>query len=343
MITLGDDPYSAEYFARFADLTDSIGPLLADDPEPYVRYWLHKRRKVTEAEVTPLLGTEALGMATSRKVLAESIRDGGYKIDGWKDSGRNLDPAKGQGRITVNIGADGTIYSWDGLHRSAILKHLGRPVEVEVFKRDARWLELSEFHKTLYQPFPHPDFAGRKVTRPGHVRYAAISNAISACGAKSVIIVGACTGWGVERLTYDEVFGQVHGIEPHKDRFPLAKSFLEKSGRGTVEQIAAHEFTRYGDFGATVGLSVYHHVATSVERWREVCKLLAACPVHILELAADDAPQWHDKFREESNGLPRSVIFDELCKAGNYGLGGCVFNDPAYANRQTISLVRKKL
>ncbi len=349
MITLGDDPFSAEYFERFAALTESIGPLLDGDAGPYCLYWLYQRKKLAKADVTSKHLADAANMAECHRKLAISIRDEGYDKDRWKTCGRQLDPDKGQGPITVNIGADGTIYSWDGLHRSAILKHLGLPVEAEVYKRDPRWVELSEFHKTLYQPYPHPDFAGRKITRPGTERYEPIATWLKAHDIIDPLFVGACTGAAVVKFR-DWGF-QAFGIEPHKDRFPLAESWTRRVCPASIVQVAAHDFL-YGNYGAVIGLSVYHHVATSLEKWREVCKLLVACPVHIFELAGKSEKQWHDKFKSETDEWPggaplcaESEMLYATCDENGGTSDGVVreriYTDHTYASRQTIVLSRR--
>ena len=340
-ITLADDPFSAEYFARFADLTASIGALLADNPAPYIAYL--KERRGRAAHVEPLDDEDAYcrNQAACVRRLAVSIRDDGYNSSEWRNCGRKLDYGQGQGPITVTIGADGTINSWDGLHRSAILRNLCRPIYAEVYQRNERWVELREFHKTLYTPYPHPDLARRKVLRPGGERFEAIGqwckNNIDPIDA---LIIGACTGYGASIIGL--YFQNVDCIESNAERFSLAHSLLSRtSGYIQVFHALAGTFNSDTEYKATIGLSVYHHVATSIEKWQAVCEKLKACPVHIVELPENSAKQWHDQFRAEcTNGHCNEVIMSTLCKAGNYSGAEVIYTDHTYADRETVAIWR---
>ena len=92
-----------------------------------------------------------------------------------------------------------------------------------------------------------------------------------------------------------------------------------------------------------VGLSVYHHVATCRERWREVCEKLAACPVHILELPHNHEKQWHDKFREERDSWldgPWEQLLADLQNISDSRPLKTVYTDQTYAKRDTVMLCR---
>ncbi len=338
-ITLGFDPFSAEYFGRFTALTESIGPLLGGGTRPYVAYLMERRAKKRVEPDREYCEQRALTV----RAMTESIRDDGYDPEAWKTCGRNLDYSRGQGPITINIGADGTIYSWDGLHRSAILRHLGRPVVAEVYRRDKRWEELRAFHKTLYQPYPHPDLADRKVIRPGGERYQAIAAWIdSHCLDEmtlNALMVGACTGFGLLALSQSM---NACGIEPSAERFELLRSLAAKTN-GVISEarmVSAADYESYNRHAHAIGLSVYHHVASSIEQWAKVCEKLAACPVQILELPGDHEKQWHDKFREETHGQPKEALIGMLTSAGEYTERETIYVDGSYASRQTIALWR---
>ena len=339
-IILSDDPFSIEYFARFTDLTESIGPLLGGDNGPYIAYLKERRRRASRTLEPDAEQAYCENLAGCKKALAESIRDDGYDPNAWRHCGRDFDYNKGEGPITVTIGPDGTINSYDGLHRSAILRHLGQPVIAEVYQRNKRWVELREFHKTLYTPYPHPDFAGRKVLRKGVERFDAIGKWMKEHDAYCPLVVGACIGWGMFRLLDVPWNSQVYGIEPQKERRDLAGAFISRLGRGMVQGKSAIEWDEYDKVGAVIGLSVYHHVATSLDQWQKVADKLAACPVQILELPEDSAKQWHNTFRAECGGRCKETILSVLAGAGDYMHREVIYTDRTYANRETIAMWR---
>ena len=341
-ITLGDDVFSAEYWQhdRVRSLVEAFGDMLDDSTSTgtgaYVEWWLKQ---------TGGTYTSAMVAAASYCKLLSDIRHDGYDAKRWKTSDRNFDPAKGQGPITVKIGPDGKITPWDGAHRSAILRCLGRPVEAEVFERAPEWQHLKEYHATLYTPYPHPDFASHPVTRRGTERFQPISGVIKAdsnrIGAR-IAVVGACTGFGAIELAKAGFI--VTAIEPNDKRCSLIR-YLAARDREiptlnlSVSESLAHEHD-YFRYDSVLGYSVYQHVATSVDRWNAVCNLLAKCPQHIIELPGNHEHQWHDKFREETGGKPQEAIISMLIQAGGYDPPKVIYTDHTYANRQTILLER---
>ena len=351
-ITLGDDVFSDEYWAnhRVAPLLDAMRGVMADPPDygKYIAYW-HTRCKGDDAE--------AKRIGECYRALAAKIKTDGYTSNAWQHDGRDFDVTQGHGPMSVDIGNDGKLWPIDGSHRACILWLLGEPVTMWVWRRRPKWEKLKTFHKTLYTPYPHPDFAGHPVTRQSRDRFIhGITNLSPERADKfNVCIVGACTGLS-SRMTANAIgmgatsSGTIVAIEPQPERLALLRSIATRVELyPTLHCIPPAKIIPCGDYAhkhdyatydAILGYSVYQHVATNLERWQLVCGLLGKCPLHILELPGNHEHQWHDKFREETNGKPQEAIIAMLIQAGGYEPPRVIYTDTTYANRQTILLQR---
>ena len=335
-ITLGDDVFSAEYWAhdRVRLLVEAFADMMPSEPSyaNYMAWWL-SRCSGDESQ--------AFEAAKSYRAIAHDIRDNGYDSERWRSSDRNFDPVRGQGAITVKIGSDGTISPWDGAHRSAIMRCLGRPVEAEVFERAPDWQHLKEYHKTLYTPYPHPDFASHPVTRRNPQRFETACNLASIYD--SACVVGACTGLAALVIAgMMRASGKVIALEPQTERRALLDAVASRhdtNGHVISSGEYAHEHD-YSTYEIVLACSIYQHAASSQERWSEICERLAAVPRHIIELPGNHEHQWHDRFREQSDGRPQEAIIRMLIQAGRYDPPKVLYTDHTYANRQTILLER---
>jgi hypothetical protein len=278
----------------------------------------------------------------SKRQLALAIRGDGYNPDLWRLDPRKFNPDdSGFGPIACTIGDFGQIMPWDGSHRAAILKALDEDVRARVWTRSARWQELRNFQiKDHYQPYPHPDLSHVKPTRRGVERYIEINKQIGE-GPKTICVVGACTGMGARCLNS---LGRVVGaIESHRERFLLLEAWNRFDPFCQAINKRVQEVENFRGVHVVVGLSVYHHVATNASTWGEVCKKLADCPVHFMEVAKSSDPQWHSQFRTEAKMLgksPDELIVHTLQRAGGYTNREVVFRDDRYSGRETIKLSR---
>lgn len=340
-ILIGGDVFSRTYWShgQLSPLVEGMKGLLASPPNiaPYQDFWV-KRYGGTQ--------DQAANMAKLWHERAIDIRDNGYKADAWREDKRqeNWDDDKGFGPISVSIGPNGNLIPWDGAHRAAILRVLERPVEAVVHERSKRWAELKEFHKTLYTPVDHPDFADHPVLRKDTARFEAIVAHLQS-DIRDVLIVGACTGFCARFIDEYEQFDEVEvehrqpfdvlALEPKEERFALLRT------TGVLcQKVAAADFTRYGEFDAVIGLSVYQHAATSLDKWRQIVYLLSKCSIQVLELPGNDEKQWHEEFRKDTGGKPHEAILEYLCVPGGYRNAKTIYTDPTYANRNTYLLTR---
>lgn len=336
-ITLGDDPFSGEYWDnhRVAPLLEAMRGVLAGDPDytKYIAYW-HTRCQGDDAE--------ARRIGECYRMLAANIKANGYISNAWQHDGRDFDVTQGHGPMSVDIGNDGKLWPIDGSHRACILRLLGKSVNMWVWRRRPKWEKLKAFHKTLYTPYPHPDFAGHPVNRKGGDRFIAVLRALAGSAVTGAVVVGACTGYGA--IGFANAGIRVQAFEPCNERRALMEMLASRSSgyeRFGVRPTAAHEITTaYGWADVVVGMSVYQHVATTAERWALVCNHLAACRRHVIELPGNHEKQWHKQFREQSDGKPQEAIIKRLRWAGSYGPPEVIYTDYTYANRQTILLQR---
>ncbi len=333
-ITLGDDVFSDEYWAnhRVAPLLDAMRGVMADPPDygKYIAYW-HTRCKGDDAE--------AKRIGECYRALAAKIKTDGYTSNAWQHDGRDFDVTQGHGPMSVDIGNDGKLWPIDGSHRACILWLLGEPVTMWVWRRRPKWEKLKAFHKTLYTPYPHPDFAGHPVTRPGVDRFHAIQRKMFVPG--DVIVLGACTGFGA---AYFQQRHPVLAVEPTEERRILLTHWFHRLGSTdspylNISSAYAHQLD-YGGVVATIALSVLQHAATSMNRLREIVAKMTDSPRLFVELPGDDEKQWHCQFRDETHGCPKSAVIDELIWVGNYAAPKVIYTDTTYANRQTILLQR---
>lgn len=334
-IIIGEDVFSVEYWQhdRVRSLVDAFADMLATEPSPdkYITWWLSKCGGTY---------SDALAASVIYTTIASDIRDNGYDPTRWESSDRNFDPAKGQGPITVKIGPDGTISPWDGAHRSAILRVLGRTVEAEVFERADEWQHLKEYHKTLYTPYPHPDFASHPVTRRGTERFEAIERNIGGAPG-DIVVLGACTGFGA---AYLQRRYPVIAVEPTDQRRAMLTHWFHRLGDAdspylNISAAYAHEVS-YGG-GTVVALSVLQHAATCMSRMQEIATAMRTSPQLAIELPGDDEKQWHHQFRDETKGCLQSAVIDALIQAGGYDPPKVIYTDHTYANRQTLLLERQ--
>ncbi len=335
-ITLGDDVFSDEYWAnhRVAPLLYAMRGVMADTPDytKYIAYW-HTRCEGDDAE--------AQRIGQCYRELAAKIKRDGYAPNTWQHDGRDFDVTQGHGPMSVDVGNDGKLWPIDGSHRACILRLLDKPVNMWVWRRRPKWEKLKAFHKTLYTPYPHPDFVGHPVTRRDIDRFYKVGQLAGLYD--SACIVGACTGLSAQiTATMMNRGGVVTAIEPQRERAALLQSVADRhrtNGTIVVSRNYAHEHT-YDSYRVVVGLSVYQHAAIAKERWSYICKRLAPAPMHIIELPGNTEHQWHDKFREETDGKPQEAIIRMLVQAGSYGPPRVIYTDHTYANRQTILLQR---
>ena len=340
-IELGDDPFSAEYWGnhRVAPLLEAMCDVMADEPDytKYIAYW-HTRCKGDDAE--------ARRIGECYRELAAKIKSSGYTRNAWQRDGRGFDVTQGHGPMSVEIGDDGRIWPIDGSHRACILRILEKPVMMWVWRRRPKWVALKTFHKTLYTPYPHPDFAGHPGTRRGTERFEPIPEAIGTADSNRigcrVGVVGSCTGSGSIELAKAGFL--VTAFEPNNERCSLMRYLAARDKDIPTLNLAigesqAHEID-YFPFDSVVALSVYQHAAASAARWDAICDKLAKCPRHILELPGNHEHQWHERFRSESDGQPQEAIIRALRHAGRYNAPEVIYTDHTYANRQTILLQR---
>jgi len=339
-ILIADDPWSREYWQhrRIAPLVDSVRELMRGNFKVYMLYWMERCAGAPWCS----LG-KAKTHAKCVQRLAQDIAENGYNPHAWREDPRHekweADRPGAYGPLSVTIGPDGRINPWDGAHRSAILRVLGKECRARVYQRSEEWRALLDFNDKPYTPYPHPDMNGRQAYRPGTERFSAIADFLAQRKAKRCLFVGACTGFGMAHLAARGF--AVDGIEPHPERFKLAEAYLQRvSPESTLYPLPAFEFARYGDYDAVIGLAVWHHVATSLKRWVKVLGNLATCPIQIVELAGNEEGQWHDDFREYAHGMPGHVVFESLIASGQYTDEQTIFTDTHYANRPTVALWR---
>lgn len=331
LLIIGDDPWSMEYWDFQKDLLVAAKGLVSGELDAYCEYWKNRTKEDDDQR--------ALSTATAYSQLAQKIRDEGFEADKWRTSDRVFDESRGQGPISVNISGDGKLVPWDGSHRACILRTLGREVHARPWKRAKRWQELREFYlKDKYTTYPHPDFADVKAYRRDRTRMDKVGEAATGLGAKSIAVVGACTGFEVEVLSHH--LQPVIGLEPHPERFALLKGWAARLGSGDVFKVYAHEWDGYANVGAVVGMSIYQHAASSLEQWRNVASMISASPVQILELPSNNEHQWHAGFKDEAGGEPKELLVKELAEAGNYTTQRVIYTDETYAKRETILLAR---
>ncbi len=329
-IELGRDPWSQEYWSKLQPLVDAMYALRDGNLLPYAEYWLRRADSIDT--------TKAMQMAKAYQAVLQGIENQGYLPDAWQArSDSNLD--LGFGPISVAIGADGTIWLRDGSHRASILRVLGRPVTPWVWKRDPRWLELKDANSKLYSPYPHPDFANHPVQRRNTNRFTAIAEQLADLHCTDVLFVGACTGAGPVALA--EVNFTVTAIEPADDRYTLLESWFNRVGlAGRCDKLRLTDYRKYGNHHAIIGMSIYQHAAQSIAKWQQCANLLADCPVHVLELPGNHERQWHQTFRQESDGKPRDMLLRMLSETGAYRYFHSFYQDSTYANRETMVIAR---
>lgn len=144
LILLGRDPWSRDYWKRLGPLPTAMLALVErDDAEPYMRYWLKKY---------PQWAEHAASRERGMRLLVESLR-AGYDTERWRLDPRGLKPEDGAGPMCCSIAADGTLWPMDGAHRSSILRALGEPVHLHVYRRAPYWAE----RRTTDRYAKHPD------------------------------------------------------------------------------------------------------------------------------------------------------------------------------------------
>lgn len=114
-----------EYWTAVGERVAALAAfVMADDPEPYVRWWCASSGRSR---------ADAAWHVEYVRALIASLRDDGYHPARYQEGGRALDWKDGNGPISVTR-RGATVTPRDGAHRACILRALGRPVPAVVWR-----------------------------------------------------------------------------------------------------------------------------------------------------------------------------------------------------------------
>lgn len=311
-----NDPWSNEYWAKHDVLVSAFRKMAYGSLSSYADWWLRYRSGTSLKS--------GLRMASCYYNMMQNIKKDGYQEDKWKEDPRKFEER--QGPIAVNILDDGTLSPYDGMHRSCMLKSLDMSVPTVAYSSTI-WQEFKDTHQYGY--CPHPDLVDINFTRHNDDRYRAIVKRVSEFSlTPNVLDIGSNVGrmpWFLHQAGFNVV-----AVESNKIYFRVLRALAGKTG--FIAKLNSAEKFEYSCYNVCIGLSVYHHVATSIEQWAKVCKLLSKSPAHIIELPTDKENRWHDDFKQGKSEL----LLQMLCDEGGYKNREIIYTDPQYANRQTV-------
>jgi hypothetical protein len=195
----------------------------------------------------------------------------------------------------------------------------------------------------LYQPFPHPEFAGMPVGRKSVERYQTVAKYLLKQGIGKVLELGSNYGAGCVAMAQEGL--AVCGVEHTVAYERMQKALFSVYSDLALESIFGHiTAASMEGVGAVVGLSVWHHLSQSVAMLDECIEHVKASPIQIVELPEPTSEIWPASLVAET-GLAKSqltdFVIDRICKQGKYNRGQVIWSDPAYNGRDTVVLTKK--
>ncbi len=276
--------------------------------------------------------------------LTRTVFDEGYDNDrcfGWAIE-------HGEFWAPIQVGMDrlGRLCLGDGNRRAIAQLLSGRPVLAKVFWRDPEWAAavaaIARPGAWLYQSHPHPEFAGQPVGRTDTERYSLVGSALAGRGVRRVVDIGSCYGTGtiaMARQGIPAVIGLEHSVSAalvQESQFSLySTEHGIRSICGGIDMLPAGA-------DAYVGLSVWHHLAQTIESLDAWVAKVRAAKYQVIELPESTSSLWTEPF-VQATGLPTtelpSFILSRFMQVG-YVIEETLYRDDVYNGRETILLSR---
>jgi len=345
-ITFGDDPFSNDIWKDLKIRLDAAEELISPNcPSNLLNTKYAEWRKQLEviSKRPPIPTPELIKGIEHYKALSLSVVNN-YQPDLWKEDPRNFDPKKGHGEITCAIITDGKIVINDGNHRLCALKAANKTIPpIKVYARAEQWKKPIEAQgETLHQRYFHPDCDGMPAIRKNEARFNAVSEELKKVNIQSVVEIGACLGFGSYLMTEQGL--NVSAIEADTDKFRLLQCLERRVDNltcigGMFDKVKLHPEKN----AAVVGMSVWHHLATSKDMLEELITKVSQYDCQVIELPTNKEVRWHDAFIS-SAGTTREgaaeYLLAQFAKLGGYHNQKIIFTDKQYVNRETWLLTR---
>ncbi len=336
------NPFVEQLFTeRLADRVEASRELMYTDvPAQETKYaaWVRSLPECAEwSEETIVQNTEYC------RAMSRRVRDEGYDEDVF----RQWTEARGEtfwGPIKVAMDDLGHLFLGDGNRRAIALYLCGRPIEAEVYYRSPTWQATVEAMVRpgvwLYQPFPHPEFAGMPVGRKSVERYELVGKYLKGHGIEKVLELGSNYGAGCVAMARHGL--SVTGVEHTMAYEHMQKALFSVSPGLSLESVYGYITKASMDgVGAVVGMSIWHHLSQSVAMLDECIEHVKAAKIQIVELPEPTSAIWPETLVAET-GLPKSELTEfvvrRICEKGQYSRGPVLWSDPAYNGRDTVVL-----
>ena len=289
------------------------------EAELYGRWWSHVDEK-TEEEIY------------NRKIdvvnMIIDIANNGYDENKYSST-------KDWFPIRVSIDGMGSIWSYDGAHRTMILASLSMETPCKIEYIRTNFLESILPLSMLYQPSSHPCVQNLKVIRKDLERYKVISNVIKTLNIKSVCEIGCAEGEGAFVLA--ESGANITGIENENARLTLARALNEVSR----QKIILKSVIDTNKYDAYVGLSVWHHLAENLETLNKWIDLTKHANFQFIEMPETGSKTYKQGLIDDTGWNWENIgeeITQHLMQRGGYTNSEILYVDKKYANRKTILL-----
>lgn len=311
--------------AERVPVLEPLRALKGGDPSVYVNYWEGRTKRTFPEDRLAMLGS-----------LLEDIGSNGYN----PETARAMCEAAGYpyGEIRLCCELDGRLGLSDGNHRFSAwyIGDCDQALEAEVVFYHPEWEEL--LRGAAYQPYDHPLANSEAYTRQGLERYRAVASHLAGATVNRMMVnleLGSCLGMGMEILAKG---GPVYGCEHNTTFRALAERRFDILGdpnvKGHTKPVPMDRWR------SVVGLSVWHHLATSVVALNAWAYSTRA-DRHYIELPEPGSKTWKEGFLREIGPVdPREVILEVIRGANGYTTTEEIYRDPQYADRVTLLLTR---
>jgi len=292
------------------------------EAESYGKWWSHNQTSKTSEEIN-----------NRKKQIVDmiiSIANNGYNENDWLNT-------NGWCPIKVSIDGMGTLWTFDGAHRTMILAALGIDIPAKIEFIRTNFLESILPLSMLYQPSSHPCVQNLKVIRKDFARYQAVCDVMSTLNIKTACEIGCAEGEGLIVLAKNGV--EITGIENDESRLTLSRSLCEVTKKAKVrKQLNA---VQYDICDACIGLSVWHHLAQDLKSLNKCVDLTKNVKFQFVEMPEHGSKTFQQQLIDDTGWNWEDVgekLTQHIMDRGGYKKSEVVYVDEKYANRKTILL-----
>lgn len=333
IILIPESPYLKNMLERIYDRWDTMNKwvqkykeglsfeemLICPEAESYGKWWSNSFEKTVDE------------INIRKKQIVNMIFDianNGYDENKYLNS-------EGWFPIRVSIDGMGTIWSYDGAHRTMILTALNKEIPTKIEYIRNNFLQNILPLSMLYQPSSHPCVQKLKVVRKDLERYKVISKVIKTLNIETACEIGCAEGEGIFVLAESGV--KMTGIENENARLTLARALNEIS----TQKVKLKNTIDTTNYDAYIGLSVWHHLAENLEKLNEWIDLTKHAKFQFIEMPEPGSKTYKQGLIDDTGWDWKNVgeeLINYIIANGGYTKSEVLYIDTKYANRKTILL-----